>query len=249
MSECDRAPCVDPSQGSEEVVPAQPLLNIGAGDKGPQGHPENWISYRVTTDDREKVFDFFRGCKCVIAEEISKTGVQHYHVVVEDVDVPRGGITIHETVKKRIVRAKLGVNKWWSKKNNGDFWKAVAYTIKCGEYFTRKGFHEYTEYVESNCPWVFGQAPSQVDDDGKDLDKDWMLTYNNLLRVAHNYARKKNLKTDDLGNVLAHMTEHTRWIPSPQMMKSGLDPWYFKMYKFRVGSERTVPDWWTPRSI
>ena len=59
----------------------------------------------------------------------------------------------------------------------------------------------------------------------------------------------KGLKTDDLGNVLAHMTEHTRWIPSPQMMKSGLDPWFFNMYKFRCGTVRTVPDWWTPHTI
>lgn len=244
MTECNGTEMPEAQvQGVQEVVPAQPLLNIGAGDMGHQGHPENWISYRVTIDNREKVFEFFRGCKCVIAEEISKSGVQHYHVVVEGHDQ-------YEIVKKRIVRAKLGINKWWSKKNNGEFWKAVAYTIKCGEYFTRKGFHEYTDYVESECPWVFGQVLSSVDkDDVKDLDKDWMLTYNNLLRVAHNYARKKDLKTDDLGNVLAHMTQHTRWIPSPQMMKSGLDPWYFKMYKFRVGSERTVPDWWTPRSI
>ncbi len=155
----------------------------------------------------------------------------------------------YETVKKRLTRAKLGVNKWWSKKNNGDFFKAVAYTIKCGDYVTRKGFHVYTDYVENVCPWVFGLSEPVLKDEEKDLDKDWMLTYNNLLRVAHNYARKKGLKTDYLGNVLAHLTEHTRWIPSPQMMKAGLDPWFFKMYKFRVGSEHRVPDWWTPRSI
>jgi len=224
----------------EAVVPDQPLLNIGAGDMGTQGHPENWISYRITTDKRDCVFDFFKGCECVIAEEFSKSGVQHYHVVVVGHDT-------HETVKKRIVRAKLGVNKWWSKKNNGTFWKAVSYTIKCGEYFTRKGFHVYTDYVETKCPWEFDEQI--VEDNEKDLDKDWMLTYNNLLRVAHNYARKKNLKTDDLGVVLSHLTQHTRWIPSPQMMKAGLDPWFFKMYKFRVGSVHVVPDWWTPHSI
>jgi len=148
-----------------------------------------------------------------------------------------------------LVRAKLGVNKWWSKKNCGDFFKAVSYTIKCGDYVTRKGFHVYTEHVETHCPWVFGLSEHVSEDSERDTDKDWMLTYNNLLRVAHNYARKKGLKTDDLGNVLAHMTEHTRWIPSPQMMKAGLDPWFFNMYKFRCGTERKVPDWWTPRSI
>lgn len=223
-----------------EMSPDQPLLNIGAGDKGTQGHPENFVSYRVTTDDRNLVFDFFKGCKCVIAEEISKLGVQHYHIVVE-------GHAHHETVKKRIVRAKLGVNKWWSKKNHETFIGAVSYTIKQGEYWTRQGFHVYTDYVENNHKYVKPEVEDK--DDKRDLDKDWMLTYNNLLRVAHNYAVKKKLQTDDLGVVLSHLTQNTRWIPSPQMMKSGLDPWYFKMYKFRVGTVRVVPDWWTPRSI
>jgi len=257
MPEAQRAECIGScdkvtsdriyaiADSNPQLVPDQPPTCMGAGDMGTQGHPENFVSYRVTSDDRDKVFDFFRGCKCVIAEEISSSGVKHFHVVVE-------GHADHETIKKRIVRAKLGVNKWWSKKNNGDFLKAVAYTIKCGEYFTRRGFGDYTEYVEKNCPWVFNpvdQSPLVCSETERDSDKDWMLTYNNLLRVAHNYARRKQIKTDDLGLVLAHMTEHTRWIPSPQMMKSGLDPWYFKMYKFRVGSVRTIPDWWTPRSI
>lgn len=210
--------------------------------------PLNFVSYRVTTDSSDVVYDAFKGCKVVIAHEVSKTGVQHYHIVMVNELGPRGGNGQVELVKKRLTRAKLGVNKWWSKKDNGDFLKAVAYTIKCGDYVTRKGFHVYTDYVESECPWVFGLS-EHVSETERDPDKDWMLTYNNLLRVAYNYARSKKLETDDLGNVLAHMTEHTRWIPSPQMMKAGLDPWFFKMYKFRCGSVHVVPDWWTPHSI
>jgi hypothetical protein len=53
-------------------------------------------------------------------------------------------------------------------------------------------------------------------DKTKDLNKDWMLTYNNLLRKEQNYASKKCLQSDDLGVVLAHMTEHTHWLPSPE---------------------------------
>lgn len=240
-----RMPEASELNGVSEMSQDKPLLNIGAWDKGQLGQvtaPQNWVSYRVTVDSADVVYDAFRNVKTVIAKEISKSGVQHYHIVVE-------GHDDYDVVRKRLIRAKLGTNKTWSKKNNGEFFKAVAYTIKCGDYVTRKGFHEYTDYVEKNCPWKFENVLSEVPSEERDTDKDWMLTYNNLLRVAHNYARKKNLKTDDLGNVLAHMTEHTRWIPSPQMMKNGLDPWYFKMYKFRCGSELTVPDWWTPRGI
>lgn len=240
----DRPTDRPPVESSENFVPDQPLLNIGAGDMGTQGHPgtpENFVSYRVTTDDRNLVYELFKGCSCVVAEEISKSGVLHFHIVVE-------GFEQFEIVKKRLTRAKLGVNKYWSKKNSGEFFKAVSYTIKCGDFITRKGFHKYTDYVDEFSPWVFG-GTVVCSETERDLDKDWMLTYNNLLRVAHNYAKKKDLKTDDLGHVLAHLTEHTKWIPSPQMMKAGLDPWFFKMYKFRCGTVRTVPDWWTPRSI
>lgn len=227
-----------------EMSPPKPLLNIGARDKGTKGQlsiPENFVSYRITTDSRNVVYELFKGCECAIAEEHSKLGVQHYHIIV-------AGIDHYELVKKRMARAKLGINKSWSKKNNGEFLKAVAYTIKCGDFWTRKGFHVYTDYVEANCGWVFGAA-IVCSETERDTDKDWMLTYNNLLRVAHNYAKTKGLKTDDLGAVLSHLTEHTKWIPSPQMMKAGLDPWYFKMYKFRVGTVKVVPDWWTPHTI
>jgi len=227
-------------------VPGQPLLNIGAGYMGTGVHsqiPENFISYRVTTESDDVVFNLFKGTCCVIATEVSKTGVQHYHVVV-------AGLEQQNLLKVRLRRAKLGVNKYWSKVNNGCFLKAVAYTIKCGDYKTRKSFHEFTDYVEEACPWVFGLTEHVAEaSDGKDLDKDWMLTYNNLLRVAHNYAVKRKLASDDLGVVLQHMTENTRWIPSPQMMKAGLDPYYFKLYKFRVGTLVRAPDWWTPHSI
>ncbi len=70
--------------------------------------------------------------------------MQHYHIVIV-------GHEQHEIVKKRLIRAKFGIIKYWSKKNNSDFLKAVAYTIKCGEIWTRQGFHVHTVYVEANC--------------------------------------------------------------------------------------------------
>jgi hypothetical protein len=78
----------------------------------------------------------------------------HYHIVIV-------GHEQYEIVKKRLIRAKFGINnnnKYWSKKNNGNFLKAVAYTIKCGEFWTRQGFHVHTVYVGAKCAWVFGEA-------------------------------------------------------------------------------------------
>lgn len=235
-------------QGDPELAQPQPLLNIEVVGHGSKVHSPSYVSYRVTTTDFNLVCDLFRNCKVVIASEVSGQGVQHYHIVME-------GHENYETVRTRFKRAKFGPSMSWSAKDwkgpkgDGDFWTAVSYTIKCGDYITRKGFHEYTDYVETNCPWVNVENIPVLKDDKKDVDRDWMLTYNNLLRVAHNHSRKYDLKTDDLGSVLHHLMLHTRWIPSPQMLKTGLDPWHFKTYQLRVGTTLQVPDWWTPRSI
>jgi hypothetical protein len=200
----------------------------------------DYISYRVTSDSRSQVTDFFKGCCCVIAEEFSCEGVQHYHIVVH-------GHAEAEMVKKRITRAKLGVNKWWSKKNHGnDFMKAISYTVKCGEYWTRKRFHEF---VEEAPDWVPGDYVEEVPHGTKDMDRDWLLTRSNLLRVAQNWRSKHHLKTDKLGEVLDHMEVNSRWIPSPQILKTGLDPWYHTMFAHRISGLGAPPAWWEPKPL
>lgn len=228
------------------AVPSQALLNIGPGDMGTQGHfqgqvPTDYVSYRVTTDDPNVVFDAFKGTSCVIADEVSRTGVRHFHIVVV-------GHDHHELVKKRLTRAKLGTNKWWSKKNHGKgILEAISYTVKCGDYYTRQFCHELVDMAPQ---WVFGAtAPIfAASDNVKDPDKDWMLTYNNILRVAQNWRTRHNLKTHQLGSVLTHMMEHSRWIPSPQMIKNGLDPYYHRMFTYRVTKIGTPPPWWEVRT-
>jgi len=232
---------VDPMEDSGSV-PMQPPLNMGAVDKGTRGHfqglPFDYVSYRVTTDDPNVVFDAFKGTCCVIADEVSKTGVRHFHIVVV-------GHTHHEMVKKRLTRAKLGVNKWWSKKNHGNgILEAISYTVKCGDYYTRMYCHEL---VEKAPDWVFGLSTHKEVAEAKDLDKDWMLTYNNVLRVAQNWRTTHALQTDKLSGVLAHMMEHSRWIPSPQMVKLGLNRFYHDMFTYRVTNVGKPPAWWEPR--
>lgn len=218
-------------------VPPETLLNIRVEGQGTRDIPEDYVSYRVTTDKFDLVCEIFKGCCCVIAREFSKLGVEHFHVVVV-------GHHMFELLKKRLVRAKLGVNKYWSKKNHGsDFLKAVSYTVKCGDYYCRKGF---SAYVDLSPPWVFG-ASLPAASVSKDLDKDWMLTYNNLLRVAMNHRNSQKLNTTKLSNVLDHMMKTTRWIPSPMMVKSGLDMWYHNMFEWRCGNQSSsAPDWWSP---
>lgn len=198
----------------------------------------NYVSYRLTTSDREVVFDIFKGTCCVIAEEFSKQGVQHYHVVVKGHDA-------FELVKKRLLRAKLGRNKYWSKKNHGnDYMKALSYTVKCGEYWTRKHMHEDVDRAPE---WVVEEEPV-VADGVKDTDKDWLLTWSNLLRVAYNWKLKHQLPTTRLKEVLVHMSANSRWIPSREMLRSRIDIWYHRMFEWRCGDRMAPPphEWMEP---
>lgn len=216
------------------------MESLGTGDKGQIIFPSNWVSYRITSDSRDEVFDLFDGCRCVIGDEVSSKGVRHFHVVV-------AGHDSYDRIKKRIQRLRLGRAKCWSEKNSGTFVKAVQYTIKDGDYYSR-GF---SDYIAALPPYDAGDAdrlapPSLVK---KDTSADWMLTYNNILPVALNWRNAHQLMTDDLGIVLRHMTANSKWIPSPQMLKTGsLDPWHFAMFRFRCGTELSPPDWWTPRA-
>lgn len=198
--------------------------------------PKNWVSYRLTAVSLDQVSDVFKGTCCAIGDELSVKGVRHFHVIV-------AGDDMFDTIRKRIQRLKLKSSDNWSKRNSGTFLGGVAYTVKCGDYYTRKGFHNYVDMASE---WVF-HSDFVEDVDKKDTDKDWMLTWNNLLTVAMNWRNKKDLKTNNLSDVLAHLSEHSKWIPSPQMLKNGLDPWYHKMFEYRCTKTGKPPPWWEPR--
>lgn len=201
--------------------------------------PTDYISVRVTTNDRNLVFDVCKGCSCVIAEEHSKEGVQHYHIVIAYHDN-------YETVGKRLCRLKLGKNKYWRKKNHGgDFMKAIAYTVKCGEYWCRQGFQQY---VDESPEWIPHDEYAPLGADGKDNARHWQLSYSNLLKVAYNHRKRNELESDRLSDILAHLAREDQWIPTPQMLKQGLDKWYHDQFTWMCGHKMAPPPpWWEPR--
>jgi len=207
--------------------------------------PTDYVAYRVTSDNDNLVFDLFKGMPCVIARELSEKAVKHFHVVVE-------GHVHYELVQKRLQRAKLGRAKYWSKKNHmDDFLKAISYTVKCGDYYTRQGFHRWVEIAPDWIPKEeFLRANEEAEAklrDGKDLSKHWMFTYSNILKVAFNYRKRNELSTDKLGDVLAHMSREDKWIPSPQMVKNGLDPWFHRQFEWMCSAKMAPPPaWWEP---
>ena len=77
----------------------------------------------------------------------------------------------------------------------------------------------------------------------KDTDRDWTLTFSNLMRVAMNFRKEHDLKTDDLGVVLQLIGDKTKWIPSPAILRNGIDDFYFEQFKARCNGTEPYP-WW-----
>ena len=86
-------------------------------------------------------------------------------------------------------------------------------------------------------------AADDADGDAAEAVADSLLTYSNLVSVCTGYARDHGLRTDDLGEVLQHLTTHTRWIPSHTMLKSGVGQFYFDLFRSRMTSA-PAPVWW-----
>ncbi len=149
------------------------LLNRVSEDRDTGTIPVDYVAVRITTDDSSLCYDIFKGMCCVIAEELSCSGVKHFHAVVV-------GHECFEVPCKRLQRAKLGRSKYWRKKNYlANFLNSISYTVKCGDYKTHKGFHVWIDMAP---PWVTKaefdrlrpEPDSLIAKDGKDLDTLWV---------------------------------------------------------------------------
>lgn len=85
---------------------------------------------------------------------------------------------------------------------------------------------------------------------GRPRDRDWQLTFSNLVPQAVIWRNKNLPGESSLKTVVQHMMKHTKWRPSKDMYKCGVKEWYQKDFEFRIG-ERADPcmDWWAPRDF
>lgn len=206
--------------------------------------PGDYVAYRLTTSDSELVKSFFSGTSFVYGFETSKKGVEHFHVIML-------GHEHYSMVRQRIGRAKFTAASCWSKKNyKSDFIKGISYTVKSGNVFVSDDV--MADYVKAAPSWVFDQAKVQTiikQDTEARKDRDWQLTYANLVTQAVRYHQSTG-KKDDVGlkTVVQEMMEHTKWRPSFHMIKNGVPPAYEEDFSFRIGKRaRQSMDWWTPR--
>lgn len=123
--------------------------------------------------------------------------------------------------------------------------------------------HESTEPIYQGSLWeeriksvaVEGCYKKRVDDhfepsEKRVLDRDWTLTYTNLVPQAVLYRRKYMKGEESLKRVVESMIRHTKWRPSRDMYKNGVPPVYQRDFEFRIGV-RADPDmdWWEPKSF
>lgn len=206
--------------------------------------PACWRAWRITVGRSEEaaVLAAFEGYEAIVGFEVSKAGQEHVHVLTvneqeQDVD----------TIRKRIKALPLeGKPGYWSKKNYKDYVFGVSYTVKQNDH--RSIGKWFSKELIDACVDAYGRKTKVQAEElkCKDTDRDWQLTYTNLVRVCLNFAKENNLKTDDMKVVLKHLTHKTRWIPSAQMLKNGIDPWYFEIFKHRITQAEITetPMWW-----
>ena len=72
---------------------------------------------------------------------------------------------------------------------------------------------------------------------------DPMLTYSNILYQARIYRKKHSIESTNLGDVLEHMTRHTYWTPSVEMMRHGLNMKHYKLFTAQVTKKIGKTKW------
>lgn len=219
----------------KETIPPE-----GQGQKGQPDYlyfPKRYVSIRITHDNREDVEACFAGYNALVGREFSSKKVEHYHAVLVIDEIG------HAAVKKRIQRLKLGKAMVNSKVNSGTFVKAVSYSTKQGDWKILGG--HFTPELVQHCQDAWKREATHTEERirVKDTDRDWQLTAANLVRVAYNYWKEHGMTTTDLGHVLKHMEDNTRWIPSPTLLK-GLDDFYFDLFRKRVDKTAPNTNWW-----
>lgn len=169
----------------------------------------------------------------------------HFHVFVPSTS----GKKLAERLRKRIKDnyPDLGNQFYSVKLNNNGMLCAIQY-----------GSKEGTEPICSSDDMrlLVSRAPEWVPQGGQRLlplnkadkaERDWILTYSNMVPQAVQYARRVGL-TCGLKATVQHMMEHSRWRPSNQMRVHGVHCSYSSDFEYRVGKRKHQDmDWWTPK--
>lgn len=222
------------------------LLYVYPTDKRTDGHGQDkektktYLSIRITVRHNkiQDVIDkvFYDTEYCIYKHNCNGRGKEHIHV-----GVPGGNDGCY---RKRITRFIGSGNDKYSIKQQYN--ELSGFMFYCG--------HEDTEPIHSeNSPWKGITVDKYYEKQGRLKyveprgDKDFQLTYNNLVVKAVDHARKHKLD-GTLKAVVQHMCETTKWKPSFHMVKNGVVDYYYKDFEYRMGKRQKFDmDWFTPR--
>jgi len=215
----------------EEDVPSLP----------PQ--PSDYVSIRLTVGENQfERFRSFMGDVLYIAypHKGRKGDNPHYHILVLS--------TKTEMFRKRI-KDNMGLvgNKYVACKlqRNGLF-QGIQY---CSRERTEPFVSDDSllAYIAAAPAWI--QQTIKTDaKTGKCLDKDWQLTYANLVIVAVKHARDNSMIDSSLKKVVADLIDSTKWRPSKWLICGGVPEFYENDFLQRLGKRKDVDmSWWTPR--
>lgn len=184
----------------------------------------------------------------------SATGKQHFHVFIPlEFEQHR----VHSDRIRKRLKTSLGLS------GNGDLslksmsnglWQAVQYGSKEGTAaFVSDDVMRL--FVDAAPKWDPSKESRRVDYSVKSTlkedrsEKDWQLSYTNLVTQAVIHARKRAL-AGSLKAVVKDMLQTTKWRPSKYVLNGGVPEFYERDFDYRMGKRKEQDmDWWTPRTI
>lgn len=239
------------SESEREADTEETPTLLGVSSSG-VGVPVSWISWRFTTPFTQRIQELFDrpDTTYLAVHETSAKGVEHWHVLtIGHDDYNRVKIHVNR-------RENFKGMKWWSKKNSGTFEKALAYTMKTVDNLGNSRILKSDDWPDvPYTKWVFTSQPTIAHSDepkpkkARLEERDWQLTYSNLVFQAVKFHRERGLSTSaTLKQVVKQMIKETKWRPCNQMYKCGVLPAYELDFKFRIG-QLPEPDmaWYRPR--
>lgn len=176
----------------------------------------------------------------------NETEKEHWHVLI-----PISGVPNDKNVRN-IIDRKLGLrgNGQYSLKlmKNG-----IATGIAYGKHDVRKPpkcSPDLQELLDST-PARDAQRQARLEEhlstDRKKV-RDWQLTYSNLVAQAVNHYHHHQMPGASLKDTVKHMIATTKWRPSIQVYRGGVDMCFEHDFQFRIGHlGQPNMDWWTPR--
>lgn len=177
----------------------------------------------------------------------SETDHEHFHFAILDLQERTKTQALCLALKRTFNRAGNGF--YAGKYMDNHIYKAIQYMKHDDKVEWRhRGLHWQT-YIDEAPEWDPDLKAKKAPEKRK-READPVLTFSNILWRALKHREEHNIRSTELGVTLEHMTRTTNWIPSPQIMKFGLDPLHHKLFAFRAGGRvGKTPDWWTVRHV